>query len=116
MDPIRHQRVSDLFAEVMGLDPAARRSILLSRCGDDPSLIAEIEELLAHHDGQADRVGAGIVTGAMNVGDLFDPAAADAADRPGMGSALASTARVSSSVRRAWSCSRRASASLCPNR
>ncbi len=77
----------------MGLDPAARRSILLSRCGDDPSLVADVEELLAHHDGEAGRAGAGIVTGAMNVGDLFDPAAADAADRPGMGSALASTAR-----------------------
>ena len=90
MDPIRHQRVSELFAEAIGLDEAVRRAFLETRCGDDSGLVEEILSLLSHHQAPQAVVGTGI----LNIGALLDTAAqaVDPADSgPSMGSALAST-------------------------
>ncbi|MBL9121261.1 MAG: protein kinase [Phycisphaerae bacterium] len=90
MDPIRHQRVSELFAEAVGLDEAVRRAFLESRCEGDPGLVEEILSLLSHHQAPQAVVGTGI----LNIGALLDTAAqaVDPADSgPSMGSALAST-------------------------
>jgi tetratricopeptide (TPR) repeat protein/predicted Ser/Thr protein kinase len=94
VDPIRYQRVSELVAEAVGLDASVRHAFLESRCGDDLSLLAEVESLLAHHDDPK----VALATGARHVGDLLNSDGGESrgggeGPAPGMGSALASTGR-----------------------
>ena len=44
----RHQRVKEIFAKVLGLPESERTAMLDTECGEDASLRAEIESLLAH--------------------------------------------------------------------
>src|SRR6476659_5916223 len=47
--PQRGERIKQLFAAALEL-PADRRSLFLTeQCSDDPSLVAEVLELLSHH-------------------------------------------------------------------
>ena len=92
MDPAaRHHRASELFAQAIALDPSLRRTFLESHCGEDLALLAEVESLLGHHHATRSPVA----TGALNVGALLDaaPLGEGAVAGPGLGSALASTAR-----------------------
>ena len=54
------RRVKELFAEVVDLDPEARRAHLDSVCGDDRELRAEVESLVA-----ADDTGPGVLGGSI---------------------------------------------------
>jgi len=44
------KRVEELLAPALTLEPTARRDFLDRKCGDDPTLRAELESLLAAHD------------------------------------------------------------------
>ncbi len=46
MDRTRHARITELFGEVCDLPPEVRARRLREACGDDPSLIADVESLL----------------------------------------------------------------------
>lgn len=88
MDAARHERISRLFAEVRELDPAARRALLAERCADDPTLIEEVESLLAHHERPAVVIG----TAAVDVAKLMSAMPVEA-EGPESGAAFASVAR-----------------------
>lgn len=76
MDPERHHRISELFGRAISLSDAERGAFLEGACADDPSLLAEVERLLAHDGG----VGATeVVVGAAR--ELRSAAAAFAPDR-----------------------------------
>jgi serine/threonine protein kinase len=47
MEPTRHQRVRDLFLRCCELEPPARERLLAAECAGEPSLRAEVEDLLA---------------------------------------------------------------------
>ena len=49
MDPERWRRLDDLFHAVVGLDADVRRAHLESVAGHDPSLVAEVEAMVAAH-------------------------------------------------------------------
>jgi serine/threonine protein kinase len=50
MRPERLERLEEIFAEAVELDPTARAAYLQEACGDDSSLRGEIDCLLAEHD------------------------------------------------------------------
>ena len=50
MDARRWQAVRETFAEGLRLDPALRLDELRRRYGDDPDLVAEVEDLLGQHE------------------------------------------------------------------
>ncbi len=50
MDARRWQAVREAFAEGLHLDPARRHDELRRRYGDDPGLVAEVEDLLGQHE------------------------------------------------------------------
>jgi serine/threonine protein kinase len=50
----RWQRIKDVFATLLELAPAERAARLAATLPDDPSLAAEVESLLAAHDGADD--------------------------------------------------------------
>ena len=54
MDPERWHRVNGLFHGALECDLGGRVRFLDHACGDDPSVRAEVDSLLAHHDDQAD--------------------------------------------------------------
>jgi serine/threonine protein kinase len=47
-------RIKEIFEAALELEPAQRPAFLDRCCGDDPSLRAEVESLLASHDGAGD--------------------------------------------------------------
>ncbi len=51
MTPEAHQRVDQLFAEALSLEPGQRATFLDTACADDPAVQAEVHSLLAHYDG-----------------------------------------------------------------
>ena len=53
MDPERWHRINELFHGALERDLAGRARFLDDACRDDPSIRAEVESLLAHHDDQA---------------------------------------------------------------
>ena len=53
MDPERWHRVNELFHGALECDLDGRARFLDDACRDDPSIRAEVESLLAHHDDQA---------------------------------------------------------------
>lgn len=52
----RHNLAAEIFVETMDLDAESRARRLASRCGGDAALRAEVESLLAAHDGAARRM------------------------------------------------------------
>lgn len=56
MNTDRHNLAAEIFVEAMDLDAAARRRLLVERCGDDAALRDEVESLLLAHDGAARRM------------------------------------------------------------
>ena len=54
MTPERHTRVSELFLEVRELDSPEREPRLRELCTDDPSLVADVLELLEHEGSSAE--------------------------------------------------------------
>jgi serine/threonine protein kinase len=54
VDPERWHRVNGLFHGALECDLGGRVRFLDHACGDDPSVRAEVDSLLAHHDDQAD--------------------------------------------------------------
>jgi serine/threonine protein kinase len=50
MTPQRWDRIKQIFERAVELDPASRASFLDSACGNDPSLRAEVEQLVAEDD------------------------------------------------------------------
>jgi len=50
MDPGRWRRVSELFAAALETAPERRAEVLRERAGDDPTLLAEVMELLANEE------------------------------------------------------------------
>ena len=53
MDPERWHRINELFHGALERDLDGRARFLDEACRDDPSIRAEVESLLAHHDDQA---------------------------------------------------------------
>ena len=53
VDPERWHRINELFHGALECDLEGRARFLDDACGDDPSIRAEVESLLAHHDDQA---------------------------------------------------------------
>jgi WD40 repeat protein len=51
MTPEGHQRVDELFAEALSLEPGQRAAFLARVCADDPAVRAELHSLLDHYDG-----------------------------------------------------------------
>jgi WD40 repeat protein len=51
MTPEAHQRVDQLFAEALSLEPGQRAAFLARVCADDFAVRAEVDSLLAHYDG-----------------------------------------------------------------
>jgi serine/threonine-protein kinase len=52
MTPERHQQIKRLFLAACELDEEQRAAFLEQACADDPSLRAEVESLLLHHNSQ----------------------------------------------------------------
>ncbi len=87
MDPNRHQRISELFAEASRLEPARRAAFLAERSGDDAELRAEVASLLEHHE----RPAVAVETGAFDLAGFLSSLPSETAH--GQGTALASEAR-----------------------
>lgn len=49
MDAERWRSIERIFDEALSQDPEARRDFLSRACGNDPELVQEVEQLLAHH-------------------------------------------------------------------
>jgi len=58
--PNRLHRVQELFEQASGLQLAERRSFLQTACGDDETLITEVEELLRHDSESGDSLVAAL--------------------------------------------------------
>jgi len=49
MNRQRYERICELFEAVLPLDPAERSALLTAECADDSSLVADVLDMLAHH-------------------------------------------------------------------
>ena len=49
MNPERWQQISRIFKSALSLDPEARNAYVAGQCGEDESLRAEVEKLIASH-------------------------------------------------------------------
>jgi len=54
MNPERWQQIKNLFNRTIDLDAAARHAFLQQHAGDDPTLIAEVEQLLEQNEAAGD--------------------------------------------------------------
>src|ERR1700689_671899 len=53
VSPERWEHMKEIFASAVELDPEARPAFLRDACGDDQSLLAELEALIASHETNA---------------------------------------------------------------
>ena len=60
-DPVRFQRVAELFEAARTRAGVDREAFLEGACGDDPSLLTEVLRLLEHHDAEGAPVDTPIV-------------------------------------------------------
>ncbi len=54
MTPEEHQRVGQIYCDVLDLEPSARQTFLDGACGDNDTLRREVESLLRAHDKAGD--------------------------------------------------------------
>src|SRR5689334_3414135 len=72
MDPERWRRIKEIFPTVLELPPEARAAWLSSAVPDDPSLVGEVEGLLAAHDGADDFYDQGALAAVPEVKRIID--------------------------------------------
>ena len=69
MNPERWQRIREIFDSALRQEPEERQKFVNGACGDDKTLLAEVESLLASHDGAESFMETPAVAG---VADLID--------------------------------------------